>query len=83
MKSLSKDFDIHKNLVPHGISHDQFLVDKEKLSKIDVPVENFGLFVGVIDGRVDYKLLDKVLRKFPKQAFVFVGPLKENHIYEE
>lgn len=76
-------FDIPKNLVPHGISDDQFFVDEDALSKIDMPVKDFGLFVGVIDGRVDYKLLDKVLSKFPDQAFVFVGPLKENHIYEE
>tara|TARA_Y100001954_G_scaffold57286_1_gene61740 strand:+ start:35 stop:1207 length:1173 start_codon:yes stop_codon:yes gene_type:complete len=76
-------FELPKHHVPHGISSDQFDVSLEDAMQVEIPVNDFGLFIGVIDGRVDYALLEKALIKFPNQNFVFVGPLKENHIFEE
>ena len=76
-------FNLPKYIVPHGISSDQFEIKQDKANELSIPVSDYGLFIGVIDGRVDYALLEKVLIEFPDQAFVFVGPLKENHIYEE
>lgn len=65
-----------KHVVPHGISSEEFKVDEEELNRTEVPTEDYGLYVGVIDHRMDFTLLEKVIKKFPDQPFVFVGPLR-------
>ena len=69
-------FNTPKYIVPHGISSEEFHLSPQELQNLDVPVEGYGLYVGVIDHRMDFDLLEKVIKKFPEQSFVFVGPLR-------
>lgn len=64
-------------VVPHGISSEEFSLDSQQLeATTDMEVEDYGLYVGVIDHRMDFDLLEEALKYFPHQPFVFVGPLR-------
>jgi hypothetical protein len=77
-----KQFETPKYVVPHGISSEEFLIKAEELNEIkselnskEIVSNDYGLFIGVIDHRLDFELTEKIIRKFPEQQFVFVGPL--------
>jgi hypothetical protein len=63
-------------IVPHGISNDEFTISDEEFKKFDLDVKDYHLFVGVIDARIDYELLEKLIQQNPNEKFVFIGPLK-------
>jgi len=73
------DYDTPQYVVPHGISSEEFSLDADKLANLDLQIEDYGLFIGVIDHRMDFILMEKVIQKFSDQAFVFVGPVKLYH----
>ncbi|MCH2043272.1 MAG: hypothetical protein MK212_03970 [Saprospiraceae bacterium] len=64
-------------IVPHGISSEEFPIDPKELeATTDMGAEDYGLYVGVIDHRMDFDLLEKALQRFSDTPFVFVGPLR-------
>lgn len=63
-------------IVPHGISSEEFIISEEDLAKFDLGLKNYNLYVGVIDVRIDYELLEKLLIQNPDEPFVFIGPLR-------
>ncbi len=63
-------------IVPHGISNEEFIINNQELTLFDLDIVNYNLYVGVIDARIDYELLEKMLVNFPNEKFVFIGPLK-------
>lgn len=71
----NKAFCNHVYVIPHGISSEEFLIDEKEIQDSDLALTNYGLYVGNIDERLDYKLLDEVLSNFPHVNFVFVGKL--------
>lgn len=71
-------FDKPKFVVPHGISSEEFWLDpleKQKI-KAELPFTDFGLYIGVIDHRMDFELMEKVITRFKDTPFVFVGPIR-------
>jgi hypothetical protein len=77
-----KQFKTPQFIVPHGISSEEFELDKQVLNittkellKNNVSIKDFGLFIGVIDHRIDFELTEQLIQQFPNQQFVFVGPL--------
>lgn len=62
-------------IVPHGISSEEFTISEEELKKFDLEIKDYNLYVGVIDARIDYQLLEKLLIQNPSEKFVFIGPL--------
>lgn len=58
------------HLVPHGISSDEFSAEPA-----DFAIKDYGLYVGNIDSRLDYGLIEKALVAFPSVPFVFIGRL--------
>lgn len=69
-------FKTPKYIMPHGISSEEFSLKKSDVSSVDIPDTPYALYVGVIDHRIDYALLEKALIKFMDISFVFVGPLR-------
>lgn len=63
-------------IVPHGISNEEFVISDSELSQFDLNVKDYHLYVGVIDARIDYELLEKLLMDNPLEKFVFIGPQK-------
>ncbi len=63
-------------IVPHGISNEEFTISDSELEKFDLELKNYNLYVGVIDARIDYELLEKLLIQNPNEKFVFIGPLR-------
>jgi hypothetical protein len=53
--------------VPHGIANSQFVSDKE------VTLNYEGIYVGNIDERLDFVLLERILKQFPAIQFLFIG----------
>ena len=68
-------FDKPKYVVPHGISLEEFQFDSEA-NPSDLPAGPFGLYVGSIDWRMDYDLMERMMQRYPEQIFVFIGPIK-------
>ncbi len=68
-----KEFETPKHVVPHGISRDEFILED---GAPEIPYENYGLYIGVIDHRMDFEMYEAVIQTFPQQLFVFVGPLR-------
>lgn len=69
-------YDAPKHVVPHGISSEEFTTDPKELANLDIDVEDYAVYVGVIDHRMDFSLLEKALIRFPDLPFVFVGPVR-------
>ncbi len=69
-------------LVPHGISSEEFSISQSEMDKFDLPFKDYGLYIGVIDYRMDYKWLEDCILRFPNEKFVFIGPVRipENSI---
>ncbi len=68
-----------KLLVPHGISIDVFSLENNALGKVKAelqPYTNFGLFVGSIDDRLNFELIEKFAQKLSNTIFLFIGPIK-------
>lgn len=68
-----------KYIVPHGISSEEFNLDEEILKQSDFGLADYAIYVGVIDLRMDYSLLEKALQAFPNIQFLFVGPVRLKH----
>ncbi|MCO6500004.1 MAG: hypothetical protein J5I47_06450 [Vicingus serpentipes] len=78
-----EEFKTPKFKVPHGISSDEFLIDENEERKIiteitnlNISPNNYGLFIGKIDFRLDFDFLEKVVTKFSQEQFVFIGPIE-------
>jgi hypothetical protein len=63
--------------IPHGISSDEFVVEGKECLKIDIKQKHYGLFVGNIDTRLDYKLIKDIAAHFNKIEFVFIGKIAD------
>ena len=70
------NYKVPKYILHHGISKDEFVVEESKLKELKIEVNDYGLYVGVIDERIDYELLEKAIRQNPQTSFVFIGPLR-------
>lgn len=68
-----------KHVVPHGISSEEFETKQADLDNLDIELTDYAVYVGVIDHRMDFSLLEKALLRFPELPFVFVGPVKLYH----
>ena len=74
-KELTKDINHNKILnLSHGISDTQFLPDK------NIDYQDYILYIGNIDHRLDYELIEQLLIKFPKNNFLFIGKLLNQNI---
>ena len=71
-----KQYTKPKFIVPHGISEEEFNLETSELSKLDLKETGYGLYTGVVDLRIDFLFLEKVLIEFKDVTFVFIGPLK-------
>lgn len=71
-----QDFDKPKYIVPHGISTDEFACPPEAAPK-DIPQGGYILYVGSIDWRMDYALMERMIARYPQERFLFIGMLKE------
>ena len=71
-----KDFKTPTYLVPHGISSDEFSVNVEAALPDDFKLSDYGLYVGNVDERINFKLVEDILMKFPNVPFLFIG----NHV---
>jgi len=62
----------------HGISADEFVVEEhlKRNFKESIPKEDYCIYVGAIDKRLDYEVLEYVVQQNPKLHFLFVGPFK-------
>ncbi|MDQ3193227.1 MAG: hypothetical protein M3Q58_16710 [Bacteroidota bacterium] len=60
-------------VIPHGISSEEFNVSEVEKNFFDIPVKDYALYIGNIDDRLDYELIEKALIKFPGTNFVFIG----------
>ncbi len=57
-------------ILSHGISEEEFFPDR------DIDIENFILYVGNIDHRLDCALIEKLAVNFPKELFLFIGKIR-------
>jgi len=75
-QELTKNIKHEKILnLSHAISETEFKTTK----LID---DNYILYIGGIDYRLDYQLIDKLLTEFPQENFLFIGkisPLKDKY----
>jgi len=67
-------YETPKLFLPHGISEEEFNIDIDAAKPYDQP-ETGGIYIGVIDQRVDFELLEKIVTEFPDIPFLFVGPM--------
>jgi hypothetical protein len=69
---------LNKNVftIPHGISEDEFKFDEEKIKSI--PYNNYFLYVGNIDFRLDWELIKKLVSSFVNVSFLFIGKINKN-----
>ncbi|MCB0503892.1 MAG: hypothetical protein KDC58_00170 [Cyclobacteriaceae bacterium] len=72
-------YDTPKYIVPHGISYEEFNLDEQILDYNDIGLKDYAIYVGVIDLRMDYSLLEQALKAFPDVQFLFVGPIRLAH----
>lgn len=68
-------FKTPKHIVPHSISHEEFEINMEHLNKLKIDIDNYALYIGVIDSRINFDLLEKAIKQFSSIPFVFIGPL--------
>ena len=61
-------------IVPHGISEDEFSVNKMVMDVPEIDLAEYGLYIGSIDERINFSLLEDMLEKFPDIPFLFIGP---------
>lgn len=76
---IKKIFESYKKnilVLPHAISSEEF---NSNAKPLDIPIEEYGLYVGNIDERLDYKQILEAVEKFPKIKFLFIG----NRFYNE
>jgi glycosyltransferase involved in cell wall biosynthesis len=60
--------------VPHGIPSDDFMASETPQKIKNLLPKDYILYVGTVDFRLDYQLIDTLLCTFPEMKFVFVGP---------
>lgn len=65
-------------IVPHGISSDEFKISVEEEKAFDLPFRDYIFYLGVIDNRTDFSLLEQTLQKYPDEKFVYMGPIGKN-----
>ncbi|MEO9804476.1 MAG: hypothetical protein ABJF04_14575 [Reichenbachiella sp.] len=70
------EFDKPKHVVPHGISEDEFELETSLGGEHQLEIKDFGLYIGVIDHRMDFELYEKLIIEYTKVPFVFVGPVR-------
>jgi hypothetical protein len=70
-----KEFKTPIYLIPHGISSGEFSVDIEAALPVDFKLPEYGLYIGYIDERINFQLLENVLKSFPDTPFLFIGNL--------
>lgn len=57
--------------IPHGIPDEQ----SNSIESISLPCQNYVLYMGMIDGRLDYPLIRNMVRSFPNETFLFLGDI--------
>jgi len=62
-------------LVPHGISSEEFMAD-DTSELGNISLKEYGLYIGGIDNRLNFELLERILIEFPEQPILFVGPIE-------
>jgi hypothetical protein len=72
-------------LIPHAISQEEFHISKTEIDSVFVAFKQFGLYIGIIDERINYTLVKQAALQFPEIDFVFIGPLnfKDDQIAKE
>jgi hypothetical protein len=63
-------------VIPHSISSEAFAITEAEAEKVQIPFKDYCLYVGNIDERLDYELLELALKSLPDTPFVFVGKTK-------
>ncbi|NNE99528.1 MAG: hypothetical protein HKN25_10965 [Pyrinomonadaceae bacterium] len=67
-------FQTPMHVIPHAISSEAFEIESDH--ELEFDRENYGVFVGVIDARLDFDLIEEAAKRFSDEEFVFVGPLR-------
>ncbi|TND09358.1 MAG: group 1 glycosyl transferase [Bacteroidetes bacterium] len=63
----------HLIVVEHAISGEEFSDEIPEPVKNEMPAGNCGIYVGNIDARLDFQLVEKTVVAFPETHFVFIG----------
>lgn len=63
--------------ISHGISSEEFATEE-----VFQELNNYGLYIGMIDHRVDFQLANQILDRFSDIDFVFVGGANSKEIKE-
>lgn len=71
LKENKKKYNSNTQLVPNGVNLDLFQT-KEAMNK---PSKSIG-YVGAVDERIDFELVNKMAERYPNLTFDFFGPLK-------
>jgi len=69
------NYKIRKYIIPHAISIEEFHINIDIAKENEINLENYGLYIGNIDDRIDYVLLEKIVKQFPDETFAFIGPV--------
>lgn len=64
------------HFVPHALSADQFVSDEP--CPPGLPANGYGLFIGGIDERLDYAMIEAAVTALPETPFLFLGRLAYN-----
>ena len=74
-EGLKNTFDNKSNVywIPNGVDKEKFLCDeyKEKKAKINATIG----YVGKIQDRVDFELIEKCLKRYKNNKFLMIGPI--------
>lgn len=72
-EALMKTFPNNKNIhwIPNGVDVDYFAKAKKEFRSVGKVIG----YVGKIQDRVDFGLVEECLKEFPKEKFVFLGPV--------
>jgi len=67
-----RPYNKHVEMLPHAIAEEEFKADPARV-KDELRGRPYGLYVGNVDDRIDYRTLELLLQKFPEQLFVLIG----------
>ena len=61
-------------VIPHGIPN---VVNNDEIDQLpEIPYEDYFLYIGMIDERLDYSFIIKMVEKFDKEIFIFLGDFR-------
>jgi hypothetical protein len=68
-------FKTPKHVLPHGISSEEFELNSQQFENTDLYLKDYALYVGLVNDRINFELLEMAIKKYPLVPFVFIGPV--------